>query len=272
VRPASDQDFLPRKDIISLKKLKVEGRLEETKMVLGWQINTRSLLISLPDSKCFTWIRDIDAMLSASKSSYQRLETLLGRLNHMACIFLPMRHFLGRLYKALYRAKAKLSWTALFPNELEDLRLHKEFLLYANRGVSLNIIAFRKPTCIFRSDASEFGLGGYSILSGAAWRWEIPIELRLRTSINSLEFIACVITVWVDIMPGRIKSEDCILSQTDNTSAAGWLQKSNFANEDDEYIQLVTARKLSSLVIASQSCLYSQWFSGESNTISDSLS
>jgi hypothetical protein len=73
-------------------------------------------------------------------------------------------------------------------------------------------------------------------------------------------------------MSGRIKSEDCILSQTDNTSAAGWLRKSNFADEDDECIQLVTARKLSSLVIASQSCLYSQWFSGESNTISDSLS
>jgi hypothetical protein len=55
-------------------------------------------------------------------------------------------------------------------------------------------------------------------------------------------------------------------------TAAGWLRKSSFADEDDEYIQLVTARKLSSLVIASQSCLYSQWFSGESNTISDSLS
>jgi hypothetical protein len=271
-RPASNQDFLPRKDIISLKKLKVEGRLEETKLVLGWQINTRSLQISLPDSKFFTCIRDLDAMLSASKSSYQLLETLLGHLNHVACIFLPMRHFLGWLYKALYRAKAKLSWTALFPNDLEDLRLHKEFLLYANKGVSLNIIAFRKPTCIFRSDASEFGLGGYSILSGTAWRWEIPIELRLCTSINSLEFIACVITVWVDIMSGHIKSEDCILSQTDNTSAAGWLRKSNFADEDDEYIQLVTAKKLSSLVIASQSCLCSQWFSGESNTISDSLS
>jgi hypothetical protein len=160
-------------------------------------------------------------MLSAGKSSYQLLETLLGCLNHVACIFLPMRHFMGQLYKALYRVKAKLSWTLLYPNELEDLKLHKDFLLYANKGVSLNIIAFHKPTCIYRSDASEFGLGGYSILSGKAWHWEIPVDLCLCTSINSLEFIACVITVWVDIIAGITRPEDCIFSQTDNTSAAG---------------------------------------------------
>jgi hypothetical protein len=41
-RPASDQDIVPRKDIISIKKLKAEGRLEETKTILGWVINTRS--------------------------------------------------------------------------------------------------------------------------------------------------------------------------------------------------------------------------------------
>jgi len=63
-RPSSHQDFIPRKDIISLKKLKAEGRLEETKIVLGWLINTRFLLISLPDHKCHAWLRDIDAMLS----------------------------------------------------------------------------------------------------------------------------------------------------------------------------------------------------------------
>ena len=100
----------------------------------------------------------------------------------------------------------------------------------------------------------------------------MPIDLRLRTSINSLEFIACVITVWVDMLAGVIQPEDCIFSQTNNTSAAGWLRKSNFAEEDDEFIQLVTARKLASLVMDSKSCIYSQWFLGESNSISDSLS
>jgi hypothetical protein len=50
------------------------------------------------------------------------------RLNHVACIFLPMRHFLGCLYQALYRAKARSGWTYLSENELLDLLLHLDFL------------------------------------------------------------------------------------------------------------------------------------------------
>jgi hypothetical protein len=94
-RPLSEQDILPRKYIISLKKLHAEGRLEETKIILGWMINTRLLQISLPDHKFLAWSEDIDSLISAGKCSYQLLETLLGRLNHVACIFMPMRHFLG---------------------------------------------------------------------------------------------------------------------------------------------------------------------------------
>ncbi len=104
----------------------------------------------------------------------------------------------------------------------------------------LNNIAFRKPTHIYRSDASEFGLGGYNVIFGQAWRWEFPLNLRLRTSINSLEFISSVVTIWIDILLGTIHPEDCLLSQTDSSSAAGWLRKSNFAEDQDEEIQLST--------------------------------
>jgi hypothetical protein len=80
------------------------------------------------------------------------------------------------------------------------------------------------------------------------------------------------ISIWIDIIHKNINPEDCLLSQTDNTTAAGVLKKSNFAEENDEFVQLQTARKLATLVIESESCTYSQWFPGESNSISDSLS
>jgi hypothetical protein len=44
-------DNLPRIDIISAKKLQAEGTFKEVKVILGWVINTRSLLISLPLDK-----------------------------------------------------------------------------------------------------------------------------------------------------------------------------------------------------------------------------
>jgi hypothetical protein len=46
-------------------------------------------------------------------------------------------------------------------------------------GISINNVVFRKPTHTFRSDASEFGFGGYNLIMGRAWRFEIPLDCRL---------------------------------------------------------------------------------------------
>jgi hypothetical protein len=271
-RPLSLDDVLPRKDLISMKRLQAEGQLSEVRVILGWEINTRSLSIAIPEHKATAWIKDIESIIETGQSNYKLLESLLGRLNHVAGILTPMRHFMGRFYRALYRAKAYKGWTTMSPNELQDLGLHADFIHQAKNGISLNLVTYRKPTVIYRSDASEFGLGGYNLVTGRAWRWEIPSDLRNSTSINSLEFLACLITIWIDIESDQIKIEHCILSQTDSTSAAGWLRKSNFADTKDESIQLLIARKLASFLITSKSCLYSQWFSGNENSISDSLS
>jgi hypothetical protein len=136
----------------------------------------------------------------------------------------------------------------------------------------MKILTFRKPTHLYHSDACEYGLGGYSLISGKAWRFELPVDCRLRTSLNSLEFISCMITLWVDVLSGDISAESCLLSQTDSSTAAGWLKKSNFADKPDEMVQLTTAHLLANLLIETKSCLYSQWFPGEFNIVSDSLS
>ena len=64
-RPLDHNDVIPRKDIISMKKYQAVGRLEEEKKVLGWNINTRSLRISLPYDKFQDWSKDIRQLISA---------------------------------------------------------------------------------------------------------------------------------------------------------------------------------------------------------------
>jgi hypothetical protein len=64
-------------------------------------------------------------------------------------------------------------------------------------------------------DASEFGLGGYNLVLGNAWRFELPVHLCLRKSLNALEFLACVITIWMDIQLNNIPTE----------SQCGWKNK-----------------------------------------------
>jgi hypothetical protein len=171
----------------------------------------------------------------------------------------------------MLRAKSS-GWTTLRFSEKSNLHLLSKFLDYANDGISLNTIVFRHPMHIYRSDASEFGLGGCNIVSGKAWRFELPIDCHLRTSLNLLEFLGRVITIWTDFLSGNIDLESCILSQTDSTSAAGWIRKSNFADVEDGIVQMTTARHLASLAIKSKCCLYSQWFSGGDSVVSDALS
>jgi len=50
------------------------------------------------------------------------------------------------------------------------------------------------------------------------------------------------------------------------------LKKSNFANAEDTFIQLTTARQIASIIIKAESCLYSQWFPGELNEVTDACS
>jgi hypothetical protein len=74
------------------------------------------------------------------------------------------------------------------------------------------------------------------------------------------------------VLSADIGAESCLLCQTDSSTATGWLGKSNFADKLDEAVQLTTACQLTNLLIETKSCLYSQWFPGEFNTISDPLS
>ncbi len=152
----------------------------------------------------------------------KQLETLIGHLDHTATILPMLRHFMSRLRHALLRS-TKHSWTCLRTSEKPDLHLMIFFLDMAKEGISINNVLFRKPNRIYRSKASEFGIGGYNLTSGLAWRFEIPTDCRLKTFFIFIRIIACLITIWVDILNHEIDPEDCILSQTDSTTANGWL-------------------------------------------------
>jgi hypothetical protein len=60
----------------------------------------------------------------------------------------------------------------------------------------------------------------------------------------------------------------CVCCQTDNTKAESWLHKTNFY-KDPEKIEL--PRWLGEHHIKNKYCLYSQWFAGKANIVSDSL-
>ena len=139
----------------------------------------------------------------------------------------------------------------------------------------MNLLTYRQPTHIYRSDSCDHGLGDF-LGSGRAWRWPIPNHLRSRADINLLEFLGSIICVWIDIVDKAIPTESCILSMGNNTSAMVWTRKSNFKsngeNDTGTVAKPTSACHLSQIYQEASSCIYTQWFPGEDNDVSDFLS
>ena len=159
---------------------------------------------------------------------------------------------------------------------MDDLNLWKDFITAAtDKGISINNIVFTRPNTYCISDASEFGMGGYSS-SGVAWRYYIPIENRhlFKKKINLLEFIAGVITLEMELHynPEPIGfANHHILSISDNSSACGWLYHSTknpilFPLHDE------VARRLGRLLLKHDASIVTEHIAGKFNLITDSFS
>jgi hypothetical protein len=207
-------------------KLLAEAGLSETKVILGWLFNFRQLRISLPRNKFIAWTANINKLIADGTSTAKELESTIGRLGHLALVVPGVHHFLSHLRElqqlATHRHLIRINKTCW-----DDLTLMLRFLDIAKNGIDMNLIAFRRPTHIYRSDSCPFGLGGYSD-KGFAWRFEIPEELQFRASNNLLEYVASIISSWVNMLACRLKRGNCALLMTDSSTSAGWLRTADF--------------------------------------------
>ena len=65
------------------------GQLAEHKTCLGWDINTHSLKVFLPEEKQTAWTTDIKKALASTKIKIDTLMLLIGNLNHAANFIVP---------------------------------------------------------------------------------------------------------------------------------------------------------------------------------------
>lgn len=97
------------------------------KIVLGWEIDTRALQIYLPKGKFIDWNRDTNSYLANPKVAKKNMESLVGRLDHIAYIMDMLQHFMNRLCSTLQQS-IKNRVTTLTPIEQEDLNVIQNFL------------------------------------------------------------------------------------------------------------------------------------------------
>ena len=87
---------------------------------------------------------------------------------------------------------------------------------------------------------------------------------------NLFEFIAIVVSIWVDCWHNEILDDDVVLALSDNSSAVGWLHKSSFGSDKPLHVQV--SEKLTRLCLTHKFALQSEHIPGKQNDVSDLLS
>ncbi len=244
-----------------------EAGLTKMKMIICWEFNFWRLLISLPENKFIAWMTGISQMLVKGSTTAKQLKSMIGQLGHLALVMPGFHHFLSRLRKlqqlATHRCLLRICETCQ-----DNLLLMLCFLDIAKKGIDMNLVVFCQLTHIYWLDSCPFGLGGYSN-KGCTWRFEIPEDLCHRASNNLLEYVASIVSPWVDMLAGRLKRGNCALSLMDSSKFAGWLQKTNFrevigkdTDPVEMKIRIDMARHHATLFLVAGMKEYSQWFPG----------
>jgi hypothetical protein len=272
-----DQEPILRRTILSLAKLLAEGAPAEIQIVLGWLLDTRRLIIALPDDKYEAWSLSLETIIKDRYCTKEALDSLEGQFNHAAYVIPLARHFLTRI-RALKNSRShKQSKLKVGDKEVDDLILWRGLLKKANKGISMNLIVTRQPNRLVWSDSCPFGIGGFSLHTGKAWRIQIPKGCVLRGSNrvnNLLEFVGMAVNVWLECLDAQPDDHLCILSLGDNTSAVGWLHNSSKLDTKlaCHAAHLKVARHVAQLVLDADCCLASQHIRGELNFVADLLS
>ena len=276
---AGDEEPVGRRQLLEPSKLVAEGRPTEVLVVLGWLLDTRRMLISLPEDKHRAWGEDLSQIIREGHTTTEALEQMIGRLNHAAYLIPLSRHFLNRLrWRIPNGRRRKGQKVRLNSLELDDLTLWKSLLQFSKVGISMNLLTLRTPTRVGWSDSCPYGLGGYSA-KGRAWRLKVPREASFYgddSANNPLEFLGLAITALLLLHEAESEGEafPCILSLSDSTSSIGWVFRSSKLGRDSKYARVVTfiARRLAWEMTKRSAQLTAQHIRGSFNDVADLMS
>jgi hypothetical protein len=259
-----------------LHKLSTEGRLEETKMILGWMWGFWGLTISLSINKYTACLASISKTINNKETTLGSLDTTIWRLTHVSMIIPFVHHFLSRLQELLIHSKqinhCSIKITTICINNLK--LMNKCYLVKARDKINMKKIAYQQSTYIYLSDLCPEGIGEYSN-KGFVWCLPLGDNLKFCTSNNLLKHLTGIISPWVNILAGCLKPSNCSLSMTDSTTSEGWTWKTNFKEDVHEVqatIQIKVERAHASCFMTANIREYSQWLPGSKNQVANTLS
>jgi hypothetical protein len=109
--PKHPNEPIPQEEMEARNKLEVEAGLEEQKTILGWLVDTRRLLLSLPNNKFVAWTAILNKVLERGTIMAKEMESIIGHLGHLGMAIHTIYHFMSRLRDLQEQAKSRRSIT-----------------------------------------------------------------------------------------------------------------------------------------------------------------
>jgi hypothetical protein len=259
-------------------------------LFLGYYINSRTMMVTWPLYKRMALIEDIQiALQSPRKVPPKVAASILGKVRSAGDIALWGPYLSFSLADALKRATRSAfhparSWwkrgkVRFSKRVIDDLKLLMEMLTLPEFSpvwsCYIGLLIPRIATSRFLSDASYEGLGGWSPEFQVQWRLtkqdliDVGFNMKIVDAItgepdpeqkglhiNPLEFLGCIINLWLLIRIIRslpeCKTGHIVDVLSDNTSALSWMRMT--ATTKDPLLQPL-ARFASALLIQSRQSL-----------------
>lgn len=183
---------------------------------LGYNLDAVNMTLSIAKEKLKKVLAECNLWAAQTKASKQMIQSLVGRLLHLANCVKHARKFTARI---LYTLRLMIAnnrlWTTFDSQFKADLQW---FRLYAEAGNGISIIAPVTQYIYIECDSSLEAGGGNSM--SQCYSWEYPLEHREKyPSIHQLEAVNAVVA-YRTLCPKFGTAGKCIVIVTDNLASA----------------------------------------------------
>lgn len=179
---------------------------------LGYQVSTRDMVLSVPKDKLLDLQNECSQWLNKHRVTKKALQSLLGKILHVAPCIRHARKFTARLLAAFRNMKTR-NWTTLTDDCKADIKWFKE---YAARANGVTIYADHKQYLEFECDACLSGAGGNS--DTHCYTWEFTQQHQQNfPHIHQLEAVNILVALRT-LAPHADLNNKGIIINTDNIS------------------------------------------------------
>lgn len=182
---------------------------------LGFDVNTVDMTVAIPQDRLHQVLIECKKWMDRTRASRSSIQSLVGKLVHLANCVRHARKFTGRILATLRNMNNESrDWTTLSQDFKADV---KWFLAYSEGANGISLLSPVKDCIYIECDSSLEGGGGNS--DSCYYKWKYPEHHTHRyPNIHMLEAVNLLVA-YRTLCPNRGTQGKCIVIATDNLAS-----------------------------------------------------